>query len=56
MDNVIPADFSPDMFMDVVMTVKQYGFEHTKKTMLKAEYHPSFVNAILKKVLKRNAW
>lgn len=57
MENVIKAYFTHDAFMTVVMNVKSNGFSATEKHMLEVEeLHPSFVKAILKKVMKRNAW
>lgn len=54
--NVIHVDFSPQVLNDLAMWVKQMGVERVRQGMLAAGDHPSYVKAILKKILTERGW
>lgn len=56
-NNVIPAFFGEQIYRDVEMIIKQHGGPEKCKIILKDQgYHPSFVNAIVKKLISERGW
>ena len=54
--NVIKIETHPQMIDAITNFVKTEGFDRTEKRMLKENFHPAFIKAILKRIMKRNAW
>lgn len=56
MDNVIPADFSNEFRSNVFTNIKYYGVKRTETAYLEAGYHPSFVKAIIRSIMRYEGW
>lgn len=54
--NVTPAVFDPLFLAEVTTSVKQWGLVRTEKSLLENGFHPSFVKAILRKIMRSNSW
>jgi hypothetical protein len=53
---VLRCRFDDAFFMSVVDVVKAKGFRAAEKSLLDAGYKDSVVKALLRRVMKRNAW
>lgn len=54
--NVIHAVFSPAFRMYLAGLIKQFGAPKVKALMITDGYHPAFVEAICKSILRREGW
>lgn len=57
MDNVIPAFFSEEFYSGLFNKIKYGGGPKRAEAWLIAQgYHPSFVKAIMKKMIRERGW
>lgn len=56
--NVIPAGFGDDIYNDVFQRIKfQGGPAKTEKVMIEAfGLHPSYVRALIRKIMRERGW
>jgi hypothetical protein len=54
--NVIAAEFHPDFFEHLFRSIKYYGVKRTEKAYLDANFHPSFVTAAIRRILRKGDW
>lgn len=56
--NVIPAGFGPEIYEDVWQRIKfQGGPAKTEKVMIESfGLHPSFVRAVIRKIMRERGW
>lgn len=54
--NVIPADFSPSYQDEIYLFIKHNGVKNAQAALIGAGFHPSFVKAIVKKIMRTRGW
>lgn len=54
--NLVPVCFHPSFVNEQFLNVKYLGMQRAKENLLAKGYHPSFVKAVLKKIIRERGW
>jgi hypothetical protein len=54
--NVIVAHFGEEMYQTVFNMLKMAGRAKTEQIMLESGNHPSYVKAVIKKIMRERGW
>jgi hypothetical protein len=56
MDNVILANFDPQVKLSVYQSIKYLGVKRVEEMLMAQGLHPSFVKAIIRNIMRNIGW